>query len=274
MATTTARPSATETQGSSGILRPLLVALATVVTIGINILATALPLNNQDTGAISDSFDVFFVPAGYVFTIWGVIYVGWIAYTIYQFLPAQRDNPTLKAIAPWYILSAVANSAWLFAWHYLRFEISVAIILVLALSLIQIYRILAGSEPHSRGFFWAVSVPFSIYLAWASVATIANATATLSLYTQAPLGIGPAVWGVIMLAVATLLGLAFSVKRADIAFVAVFIWALVGIGVEQSGTPLVAWSAYAGAAILAVSIVLETVRRRRQPAAQPAVARS
>jgi hypothetical protein len=249
----------------------LLVALATVATLAINILASTLPLNNQDTGAISDSFDVFFVPAGYVFTIWGVIYIGWIAYTIYQFLPAQRDNATLKAIAPWYILSAVANSAWLFAWHYLRFEISVAIILVLALSLIQVYRILASAEPHSRGFWWAVSLPFSIYLAWASVATIANVTATLSLYTQSPLGIGAVVWAVVMLAVATLLGLAFSVRRADIGFVAVVIWALVGIGVEQSSTPVVMWSAYVGAALLALSLVIEVPKRRRL-AAQAAAA--
>lgn len=267
MTTTTVQPAMADTaeKGSMGLR--LLVALATVATIAINILANALPFNNRDTGSISDSFDVFFVPAGYVFSIWGVIYLGLIAYTIYQLLPAQRDNATLSAIAPWYLLSAAANSAWLFAWHYLQFELSVAIILVLTLSLIQIYRILASAEPHSRGMRWAVALPFGIYLAWACVAPIANITATLSLYTQNPLGIGPAIWAVIMLAVTTLLGLAFSVRRADIGFVAVFIWALVGIGIEQMDTPVVMWSAYVGAALLALSLVVEVPRRRL--AAQP-----
>ncbi|MGL4649724.1 MAG: tryptophan-rich sensory protein [Caldilineaceae bacterium] len=269
MTTTTVRPPLAETTQKSGMGMRLLVALATVLTIAINILASTLPLNNQNTGDISDSFDVFFVPSGYVFTIWGVIYIGWIAYTIYQLLPAQRDNATLKAIAPWYLLSAVANSAWLFAWHYLQFPISVAIILVLAISLIQIYRILAAAEPHSRGMWWAVSLPFSIYLAWASVATIANITATLSLSTQTPLGISALVWGEIMLAVAVLLGLAFSFVRADIGFVAVFIWAIVGIGVAQSDTAPILWTSLIGAVLLALSL-LYTVPRRRRLAAQNA----
>jgi hypothetical protein len=60
-------------------LRQIAVVLTLLVTIVINILANALPINGQNTGQISDRFHVYFVPAGYVFSIWGIIYIGLIA---------------------------------------------------------------------------------------------------------------------------------------------------------------------------------------------------
>jgi len=267
MASAASRQSAVGTNQGSSIGRQLLVALATVVALSVNVAATTLPLNGQDTGAISDSFTVFFVPAGYVFSIWGIIFIGWIAYTVYQFLPAQRADATLKTMAPWYIASAIANAAWLFAWHYLQFELSVAIILVLIVTLIQIYRLLAAQGPVTRARFWSLNLPFSIYFAWGCVATIANITATLSLYTTSPLGIGAAVWGAILVVVAVILGLVFSYVRADIGFVAVFVWALAGIAVKQSSTPIMLWSAAIGAALLALSLIYTVPSRRRTLAA-------
>ena len=74
-------------------LRQVLVVLAVIAVIAINILAVTLPLNGLDTGEISDQFDIYFVPAGYVFSIWSVIYLGLIAYAIFQLLPAQRGDP-------------------------------------------------------------------------------------------------------------------------------------------------------------------------------------
>ena len=71
---------------------------AVVVTIAVNGLAVSLPLNGQDTGAISDRFQVYFVPAGYVFSIWGLIYLGLIAFAIYQVLPGQAAMPRLRRI--------------------------------------------------------------------------------------------------------------------------------------------------------------------------------
>src|SRR5512143_2105947 len=99
-------------------LRQITVVLTVLVTLVVNTLANALPLNGQNTGQISDRFAVYFVPAGYVFSIWGLIYVGLVAFTIYQALPSQRTNPRLGAIGWLFFLSCVANSAWIFLWHY------------------------------------------------------------------------------------------------------------------------------------------------------------
>ena len=100
------------------IVRQIAVVLITIITITINILANALPINGLNTGQISDTFKVFFVPAGYVFSIWGIIYIGLIAYAVYQALPAQRENPRLQATGWWVVLGGLANCAWIFLWQY------------------------------------------------------------------------------------------------------------------------------------------------------------
>ena len=112
-------------------IRQILVVLATLATIGVNALASALPLNGQTTGEISDRFDVFFVPAGYVFSIWGLIYLALLAYSVFQALPAQAQDARLRSIGYLYILSAVANMAWIFLWHYEFFPFSVVAMLAL-----------------------------------------------------------------------------------------------------------------------------------------------
>ena len=98
--------------------RQLVNVIVTVITVAINALANALPINGQNTGEIWNGFQVHFVPAGYVFSIWGVIYLGLLAFAIYQALPAQGSNPHLRRIGYLYALSGVMNSLWILLWHY------------------------------------------------------------------------------------------------------------------------------------------------------------
>ena len=158
----------------------LVTILATLLTITVNVLATALPLNGQDTGEISDRFDIYFVPAGYVFSIWGLIYLGLIAFAIYQALPSQQDNQLLKKIYPAYWIGSLANIVWLFLWHYNIFSLTLVAMLTILASLLYIYvQISKSGSELDRNQKWFVKLPFSIYLGWISVATIANVTQVL-----------------------------------------------------------------------------------------------
>lgn len=265
---TTANPGRLAAQTShNGILWQLGVVIATVATIIVNALANTLPLNGQETGDVSDRFSVYFVPAPYVFSIWGVIYFGLLAYTVYQALPSRRDNAKLRAVAPWYLLTAFANIAWIFAWHYNQFALSLVFMLVLLGSLIVIYRRLAAEPPATRTEFWSLHIPFSIYLGWISVATIANATSLLDYVGWNGFGISEALWGAIMLVIATVLGLFFALRRADIAYVAVLVWAFAGIAVRHSATSLVAVTAAVAAAVLVAALVVAFLRSRKALAA-------
>src|SRR5512146_2629169 len=145
------------------IVRQISVAVTVLMTLIVNILANALPLNGQNTGQISDKFKVYFVPAGYVFSIWGLIYLGLIAYGIFQALPAQRENPRLRATGWWIALGGLANSAWIFLWHYQQFPLTLVAMLVLLASLIITYlRLGVGRTTVSPAERWAVRLPFSV----------------------------------------------------------------------------------------------------------------
>lgn len=238
--------------------------LAIIATIVVNGLANALPLNNQSTGEISDRFLVYFVPAGYVFAIWGLIYLGLLAFGIYQALPAQRENPRLRKVGYLFVLSCAANIIWLFLWHYNFFVLTLAAMITLLVCLILIYERLGnGRLKVSAAEFWAVQVPFSIYLGWVTVATIANFTDVLYDVGWNGFSIDPQIWAVIMLFVALVVGALMAWRRGDAAYLLVLVWAFAGIGVKQAAVPLVAYSAWAAAVLALIEAGVALWRRPR-----------
>jgi benzodiazapine receptor len=245
-------------------LRQVVNVLAVLVTIAINGLANALPLNGLTTGEISDRFQVYFVPAGYVFSIWGLIYLALVAFAVYQALPAQRENPRLRRIGTLFALSCLANVAWLFLWHYEVFPLTLVAMVTLLLSLIVIYlRLEIGRAHVSAAEKWLAHVPFSIYLGWVTVATIANVTSVLDYANWDGWGISPEAWTVIMLVAGTAIAAAVGFTRGDVVYMLVIVWAFVGIAVKHAGTPVVAIAAWVTAAVVAVMLVVGAVRQQK-----------
>jgi hypothetical protein len=245
-------------------LRQYVNLLVTIITIIFNGLANALPLNGQNTGQISDRFQVYFVPAGYVFSIWGLIYIGWLAFAIYQLLPAQRDNSRLERVGYLFALSGIANMAWLFLWHYEYFVLTVVAMLILLLVLITIYlRLQIGKVQVAPFERWCVDIPFSVYLGWITVATIANITALLNYLQWDGWGISPEVWTLIMLTAGVFIASAISLTRGDIAYMLVIIWAFVGIAVKHADVPIVATGAWVTTAIVGLMLIIGVFGLRR-----------
>jgi hypothetical protein len=246
-------------------VRQIVNVIAVIAVLVVNTLANTLPINGLNTGEISDRFDVLFVPAGYVFSIWGLIYIGLIAFAIFQALPAQRENPRLRRIGWLFLLSCLANIGWLFLWHYEQFVLTVPVMLILLLSLIAIYlRLEIGQGDASTGERLTTHLTFSVYLGWITVATIANITQTLWYlgWNGAPLA--AAWWAVIMLAAGILLAFLMYVNRRDWAYILVLVWAYAGIAIRQAAVPLVAnsaWAAVVALAILAAAAALRIPRR-------------
>lgn len=246
------------------LLNRLLPALGLLLVLTANGLANALPLNGQTTGEISDSFEVLFVPAGYVFSIWGLIYLGLTGYTVYQLLPAQRSDRRLQAISLPFLISSLANSAWIFLWHYEFFPATLLAMITLLVTLIVIYqRLDIDREKAGAAETWLTRIPFQVYLGWVSVATIANVTSVLDYLNWGGWGLSDSTWAVIMLAAAVLLAGLVGWTRKDLAYLAVFIWALAGIAVEQSQQPLVAYASWVGAGLTAAFLLLAAVRKLR-----------
>ncbi len=229
----------------------------------VNALANALPINGQNTGEISDRFDVYFTPAGYVFSIWGLIYLGLIAYAVYQALPAQRENPRLRRIGWWVVIGSLANTAWIFLWHYEVFPLTLPVMLVLLLTLIVIYLSLGINRVKvSTAERLAVHVPFSIYLGWITVATVANAAALLDYIKWNAWGISEVAWMWIILAAVLVIAVIVNFTRRDIAYALVILWAVAGIGIKHATVTGVAAPAWITFAVVAVTLVYAWFRKR------------
>ncbi len=242
------------------LVRQILVVAATVATLVVNGLANGLPLNGQRTGEISDRFDIYFVPAGYVFSIWGLIYLLLIGYTVFQALPAQRDNPVLDTVGYLYVFSALANIAWLFLWHYEKFPLTLPVMLAILSLLIAIYlRLDIGRAEVPAAFRWLVHLPFSVYLGWISVATIANASQLLDFLGWNGWGISPEAWTVIMLGAVAIISGAMLVIRGDVAYGLVIIWAVIGIASKHSEVPPVATAGWVVVGLVALLVIGQVV---------------
>jgi hypothetical protein len=244
--------------------------VSVIIALTVNIIASTLPLNGQNTGEISDRFQVYFVPAGYVFAIWGVIYIGWIAFTIFQFRADQKESPRLRRLGYLFAMSGIFNAAWLFAWHYNFFGLSVLIMLTLLGLLIASYlRLDVNCVSVSRVEYWSLDIPFSIYLGWITVATVANIADWLYLVNWNGFGIAPQSWAVIMIAVASVVGFLMTFTRKDAAYVFVLAWSFVGITVKHASTTnvfLAAWFAALFMLVLAVYSLMSGMKTRNQSA--------
>jgi len=234
----------------------LFMILSLVVMLVVNIMANALPINGLTTGEISDRFPILFVPEGYVFSIWGLIYLALIAFVIYSVTSKGKGDERIDAIAWWFVASNLFNTAWILFWHNLQFALTLVAIFGLLISLVAIYLMLGiGKVKRPIVEKLLVDVPFGIYLGWATVAVVANVSQVLYFNGWRGEPLTEPAWAVIMVLVASVLGLLMIFTRKEVAYPLVLTWAFIGIWVKQSGTPAVAVTALIGAILLAVLAV-------------------
>jgi len=208
------------------------------VTVIVNGLASSLALNGVTTAEVSDLYFTLVTPAGYVFSIWGVIYTLLLLFAVFQALPSQREKPFLQQINVLFILSGVFNVAWLFLWHYDQIVLSVALMFALLATLIVIYmRLGIGKTSAALKERVFVHLPFSVYLGWITIATIANVAVTAVSINWDGFGINPEIWAVLIITIALTLTLIVIAARKDIAYGLVVVWALAGIASKQTENP-------------------------------------
>ena len=187
----------------------------------MNYLANALPLNNKTTGELSDSFPNLFVPAGFTFSIWGIIYLLLLVYSIVQF--TGSNQVAISSISWFFGISCILNALWIVAWHYGKLPFSLIIMLGILVSLIYI-NILTRELP-----LGIIKLSFGIYLGWICIATIANVTTLLVNYNWTGFSISEEVWTIIMIMTGALIG-AISLYRLNNPFIGLsIVWAFIGI---------------------------------------------
>jgi hypothetical protein len=160
--------------------------------------------------------------------------------------------------------------AWIFLWHYEKFALTLVAMLVLLGTLIITYLGLGtGRSTVSKAETWAVRVPFSIYLGWITVATVANITELLYFLNWNGFGIAPKVWMWIILAAVLVIDTLMNFTRRDIAYTAVILWALAGIAIKFAAVPAVAIPTWITFGLVAFTLVLSFILPRKHATVRP-----
>jgi hypothetical protein len=222
--------------------RQIATLAAVLGSIAINTLSNIFPLNGVSVGDLSNTLfaSVQIIPANYAFAIWGLIYIGLIAFGIYQLQPSQRENPRLQHSGYLLAIACIAQCAWIYLFLGRLFPLSNLAMLGILVPLLVLYqRLEIGQERVSRQERWFIHLPISIYLGWISVASIVNVAIGLHSLNWDGWGIDSSVWTVVMMTIASVIAAVVSLQRRDTAYVLVIVWALVAIAIRQANTPLI-----------------------------------
>lgn len=232
--------------------------IALIVVIAINYLSNTGIIAQQTIGEVSDDLNNLFTPAGYTFSIWGLIYLLLVGFAIYQgrsLWNKTADDSFVLNVGGWFITSCVANCLWIVCWLNLWVGWSLLAMLLLLFSLLMIVlrnRMELWDAPNPTIFFlwW----PFVIYSGWITVATVANVAAYLTWNNWSGWGLEEATWTVIMIGVAGVVNLLVTWRRNMREFALVGAWALFGIAAANLGSnPGIRQVAIGTAIILIVS---------------------
>jgi hypothetical protein len=240
----------------------LLLRFSNIVAFALTILVNGLAgsttlLGGKNTAMVSDTYFTPVTPAGYVFSIWGVIYILLGFFVVYQAIDRNQGKEFQKRIGWLFVLSSLANIVWIFLWQYEYLPFSVVLIFILLASLVAIYLRLGIGKKPSLGIKEriAIHLPFSVYLGWITVATVADVAAALVSIHWNGFGIGPETWSSAAILITLLITTLVIVKRKDVAYSLVIIWALTGIAESHLGNMTIVVITEASAIIVGVILV-------------------
>ena len=238
------------------IFEDILLWVAWVAMVGFNGYAEVYHFHGTTVGGLARKVDLWIMPAGYVFAIWGVIYIA-LAIWLFRFCLAGPSRKrlgflpfTLSGLL--FVATCCLNIAWLALWHMERNFWALVIILILTVLAWMLYALVrrdatkAGTPTAARALDW---IPLSIYASWLSVATLVNA----GYMVVAGHKVGNAVQGfATIIVVGALLAVAHLMNRhgKDWVFGLVVIWACLGIGIR-----IFSFAAAMGVLVIALTAV-------------------
>lgn len=241
--------------------------LALIATIVINYLSNTGIFNGETMSSISAKFQNLFTPAGYAFSIWGLIYLGLLGFVVY-YGPFTKNNDakdkTVANIRWWFVISCFANCLWIIAWLYEYTLLTIPIMVVLFISLLKIIQnnrnIIESGDIKTAVFLrW----PFYIYSGWISVALIANISAYLKKIEWNGFGISETSWTLTLFVIAAMIHLYMIWKKNMSAFALAAVWALIAIAVaNQNSNHTVYISAIVTAVFILLNIIFKVLKKK------------
>jgi hypothetical protein len=241
---------------------PFIVISAFILMIYINYLSGAGKINDISAGGVSGNYFTLFTPAGFTFSIWGLIYLFNLFFSIRLFWMGVKDNRNkeLNTISKYFILTCILNISWIYSWHYDKMALSVLLMLGLLITLIMLYQKVSGTHYPSMWSYLSTYIPISLYLGWICIATVANISVWLTSLSWDGSPLNESFWASLMLIVAAIINIFILVRKRDVVFSLVFLWAAYGIYSARSieaaeGSLWVSRSAIAGILFVLMGIL-------------------
>ncbi|MFD1094363.1 tryptophan-rich sensory protein [Salegentibacter chungangensis] len=239
-----------------------------ILAIAVSYVSQILEINGNTVGSLSAEYENLFTPAGYAFAIWGAIYLGLLAYSVFLVRVAFKNTKEVWIIektGPWFLLANLANSAWVFAW---LFEITGLSVLIMILILFSLIKVILNTNMERWdaplkiiAFPWW---PVCLYSGWISVALIANIAAYLTKIGWNVVYFNELQWTMLMIVVATVINIAMIYTRNMREFAAVGIWALVAIYFRHfDELPVLSYTALIGAVAILSNITYHGWKNRK-----------
>lgn len=232
-----------------------------------NYWANTSTVNEYTVGELSDKYNSLFTPAGYAFSIWGLIFLGLLVHGIYQLNCAftySKPDEFIEKIGPWLSIANIGNGLWIWVWLQERTGLSVVVMTIILVSLIVVILKLNMERWNAPkaviAFIWW---PICLYSGWISVATIANISAHLA-HLEWSFLFSPITWTIIMIVFATLLNIIMVKARNMREFACVGVWALIAISVRHwDKLPTLQWTSIICAFILLIIISIHGYQNRK-----------
>ncbi len=210
-------------------------ALLYIGVVSVNALANIIPINNYNTGELSDLIPNLFVPAGITFSIWGVIYILLALLVIFNIIESFRNSKfNFSKINILLGINFILNISWILAWHYRLILLSLFIMFGIFFTLF-----LLDSEYtylHKSKFKNIYFISIGVYFGWISVASIANITAFLVTLGWNGYPFTDVTWTIIVILIGSLIAVFTLIKSKNIPYSLVFIWAYVGILIKRNNS--------------------------------------
>lgn len=241
--------------------------LSVLLVLAVNSLSQAQRWNDTTIGEQSNEYENLFTPAAYAFSIWGLIFILLIAYSIFQIRRAffsYEDSPFIEQTGWYFTLANVLNSAWVIAFTYEYIGLSVLIMLgILSSLLLVIWRTNMERWDAPIEIIALVWWPICIYAGWIAVATIANFSAFFASINWTGTELNEVVWTMVMITVAVLINVLMVWLRNMREFAGVAIWALIAIFIRHKDQyESIAYYALLGAIVLFVITGLHVFKNR------------
>lgn len=247
-------------------IRQVVVAVSAVLAVVGSFIgsgaAGGTPIQDAAGGALAADATTI-APGGGAFSIWSVIYLGLVAYAVWQLLPAQRADERQRRLGYPIAASLLLNAAWILSIQFGLLLLSVPLIVALLAVLGWAFLFTLSTRPKNIVETVVADGTIGLYLGWVSIAAAANITAVLVDAGFNGFGLSESAWSVIVIAVAGLVGVLTAIRgRGRLAPAAALSWGLAWVAIARLTGDLLSTPAAVAAIVAVVAVVGVTVALR------------